>query len=442
MVNLLITVAFVVVAVLLISRGVNTTALFMFLGVIIGLGYTLFTGRSVAAVSSGSHLLDILEVFKETFVGSFSSIGLAMLPIYAYSAYMNKIGAASVLGGIIARPIAKSKNPYFVGIFITIVVCAIMRIAIVSAIAVMALFMSTLFPALCKSGISRTSAISAIFLGTCFDWGPADFATAQIFIPVPEFTPTAYFLGASLKVLPILLLIMALISGFIMQAIDKKSGYVFGSDAPAEDPGVEGQKLPGFYALLPLLPLFIILGFSPLFVQNINMSVLTAVLLCIFIVFMVELVRKKNLKERIADAIKWVDGLGEGFGALFFPVVTISFYATMLGKLEGFSFMVDTALNAGISGMLLLIVLGILTISSCLLLGQGVFVAILLTPQLTAIASSMGISFYAAALPVNVANGLRCFNFGTGPHSQYTSKVAKTSSIAIFKCLARPSIIM
>lgn len=71
-------------------------------------------------------------------------------------------------------------------------------------------------------------------MGTCFDWGPSDFVIAQMFGGVADFSLTDYFFNASLRVLPFVLLIVAVVSGFIFRAIDKKEGYEFGSHAPAE----------------------------------------------------------------------------------------------------------------------------------------------------------------------------------------------------------------
>ncbi|MDR0642831.1 MAG: C4-dicarboxylate transporter DcuC [Treponema sp.] len=443
MINLIITIAFVITCVVLINKGFPTTMIFLFLGVVISFIFTALYGNSVANISSGHLLLDIFEAVKETFVSAFSSIGLSMLPIYGYSIYMGKIKAGAELGKIISLPIAKSKNPYFIGIFIAVMICGIMRIAIVSAVAIMALFLTTLYPALLRAGISRESAISAIFLGTCFDWGPADFVIAQFVSGIPGLSTADYFVNGSLRVAPIVLVLVSITSGVIMQFIDKRSGYVYGSHMPEEAAAEDtGASVPGFYAIFPLLPLIIIIIFSPIFKTNINISVITAVLLSIIVVFVVEVLRTKNIKDRTKDINQWINGMGDGFGNLLVMATMAQFFANMLGKLNGFRFLIDSVLNAGVSGILLLVFFGLLMFIMSVLQGGGGVVGITLAPTLMDVSASLGISFYAAAIPMQLANGLRCLNVGTVLHMQYCMKSASCSAGSIIKRCVAPSVIM
>lgn len=442
MLNFLITIALVALAIYLSTKRINPVVLYTALGLAVALGITLVTGQSVAVTSSGNIFLDIFEAYKETLATSFTSMGLMILPIYAYANYMNKIGAANVLGEIISKPILKCKNPYFVGIFITIIVCAVVRIAIVSAMAMMTLFLSTLYPALRKSGISKVSAVSAIMLGSVFDWGPADFTIAQMFAPVPGFNLTDYFLNVSLRAMPIVLIIVAAVSGFVFQFIDKKSGYVMGSDAPAESEIVSQSNLPKFYAILPLLPLILIFLFSPLVIPGINMSVVTAVLLSLLITLATECIYKKNVKGCIEDLLTWVKSIGEGVSNLLMALVALSFFAGMLTKLGGIDFVINAVLSAGVSGTLLLIVMGVAILFACLLLGQGSVVSIMVSPQLPGIADSMGVSFNSVAFPLQVANSMRGFNLGTSMHLQFLASIADTTVMELFKRLLIPSVLM
>ena len=437
MINLIITLALILACVVLIGKGYPNQFVFLFMGILVAIGITIAGGESVANASSGNIWLDVLEAVKEGFVSSFTSTGMSMLPIYAYSSYMSKIQASQVLGDLVARPIAKSKNPYFVGIFITILICGAMRIAIVSAFAIMALFIGTLYPALQRAGISRESAISAIFIGTCFDWGPADFVIAQHISgvmaggEVPDLTVANYFLNASIKVVPFTLLITALVGGFVMQFMDKRSGYVFGSHIPQEEAAVEHGN-PAYYALLPIVPLVIVLIFSPIFMENTNLSVLAAVLISLFIVVMIEFIRKKNLKDRLKDLQTWISGLGDGFAQLLVMVIMSQFFAGMVGRLNGFKFLVDSALNAGMSGLLMVIFFGAMMFLT-VFLGGGAVVGITLAQTLPGIAASMGVSYYALQLPMQLAGGFRMINIGPSVHMQYIVKTADTTPKEILK---------
>ena len=441
MINLIITVILIVICIILANKKYPIQLVFRFMGLGLALVMTIVTGVSVAATSCGNIYLDIFEALKETFVSTFTSTGMSVIPIYAYATYMNHIKASEVLGGIISKPIAKAKNPYIVGTFMAIAICGIMRIAIVSAFAIMALFMTTLYPALTKAGMSRQSAMSAIFIGTCFDWGPADFVIAQMFGGVQGVTVPEYFLAASIRVVPFVLLIVAFVSGFVMQFIDKKSGYKLGDHKPTEEAVASGVNLPKFYAILPLLPLFFVLLFSPLFETGINLSVMGSVCISVIIVMAVEIIRRRNVLACFKDLMSWFSGMGKAFGDLITLIACIQFFSGMLGKLNGFTFLVNSALNAGLNGYLLLIAFGLLMFLT-LLLNGGAVVAITLAPQAVNVAASLGISTYAALLPMQIAYGCRCINLGTSPHMQFVTKESQGTAMQILARCAIPCALM
>jgi len=189
---------------------------------------------------------------------------------------------------------------------------------------------------------------------------------------------------------------------------------------------------PAYYALLPIVPLVIVLIFSPIFMENTNLSVLAAVLISLFIVVMIEFIRKKNLKDRLKDLQTWISGLGDGFAQLLVMVIMSQFFAGMVGRLNGFKFLVDSALNAGMSGLLMVIFFGAMMFLT-VFLGGGAVVGITLAQTLPGIAASMGVSYYALQLPMQLAGGFRMINIGPSVHMQYIVKTADTTPKEILK---------
>ena len=442
MLNLIITIVLIAICIFLINKNFNTQLVFLFMGLGLAFAITVVTKTSVANASSGNIYLDIFEALKETFISNFSSTGMSVIPIYAYSVYMNKINSSQVLGQLIARPIAHAKNPYFIGTFLAIMLCGLMRIAIVSAFAIMALVLTTLYPALTRAGMSRQSAIAAIFVGTCFDWGPADFVISQMTSGIEGFSVPDYFLNASIRVVPIVLIIVALLSGFVLQFIDKRSGYKFGEHRPDKEEEQTTEPLPKFYAVLPLLPLILILAFSPLFHTGISLSVMGAVVISVILVAVIEMLRKKQLRSCFNDILSWFTGMGTAFSNLLTLIICVQFFASMLGRLNGFTFLINTALNAGFNGYILLILFGLLMYMACLMLGDGGVMGITLAPQLLGIAASLGISPYAAILPMQLAYGARCINLGTSPHMQYVTRESQSKFNQILVRCAVPEFLM
>jgi len=441
MIKLLICLFFVIVAVWLLQKGFISTYVFFSLGLILAVIIQITTGTSVAAASSGLLAFDIFEALKEQWIASFQTVGLSMLPIFGYSAYMNKIGASPVLGLVVSKPVKKSKNPYFVGVAIAIIVCGIMRIAIVSAFAIMALLFSTLYPAMLEAGLSKKTTISAIFLGTCFDWGPADFVVAQVLGGANQSDISGYFVSASLYVTPIALVCVALVSGFIMKWWDNRDGYVLGSDAPQEDIA-SLEKTPNWYLILPLLPMILIIVFSKVFFASISISVVAAVLISMIISLIVETIRKRNFAERVKDMCEWLTSMGGAFSNLFLMVVSIQFFAKMLAQLGGFTYLMNIVIDSGISGWFMILVIGLLVMVMAALMGDASAITAVLAGQVYTVATELGIPFYAAILPVQTANSFRCLCIGTGVHTQYCANYANCSSIDILKRCSIPCVII
>ena len=441
MVNLIISLLFVALIVVLMQKKFPNPILFLTMSLVVAAYYTLSTGNSAVDASGGSKILDIFDTYRVQLISSFGSVGLAMLPIYGYSMYMEKIRASVVLGSIVSKPVIRAKNPYFIGVLIAIVICSVMRIAIVSAFAIMALLFSTLYPAMLRAGLSAKTTMAAIFLGTCFDWGPADFVIAIILGGAGKSDIPGYFLEASIYIVPINIVITALISGFIMKICDNQDGYILGSDAPKDE--IEaGEIPPGFYAILPVLPMILIIIFSRVFFDNVVISVITAVLISILTTFIIEFVRKRKLRERLDDVMAWLNGMGGGFTNLFLMVVSIQTFSSMLGKLGGFRWAVDAILNTGVSGWVMFFLIGLVTIVMAMLMGDASSItAIMAGPVLNA-ATSLSIPFYAAIFPIQTANAFRCLSIGTGPHMMYCCKYADCTPLDIIKRVAVPCLII
>lgn len=439
MLKLSVCLAFVLFAVFLLKKGFNSTYVFFFLGLILAVIAECVTQTSVATNSSGVLAFDIFEAVKEQLAATFGSVGLSMLPIFGYSAYMNKIGASDIMGRIFSTPVNKAKNPYFVAVFVAIIVCGIMRIAIVSAFAIMALLFSTLYPAMLKAGLSKKTAISAIFLGTCFDWGPADFVIAQVLGGANQTDIAGYFLEASVYVMPIALAAVALVSGFIMKWWDEREGYVMGSDAP-ENAAESASVISSWYMILPLLPLILVIIFSKVFFSNISISVLTAVLISLIVSLVIELIRRGDIKARIEDMGEWLKAMGEGFGNLLLMVAAIQFFAGMLAKIGGFTYLMELVMRTGVSGWLLVFLIGVLVMILAVLMGDATAVTAVLAGQIYTVATAVGIPFYAAILPVQTVNSFRCLSIGTGVHTQYCAKHADCTPLDILRRCSVPCV--
>lgn len=106
--------AVVVIVYMLIKKMDIKIALFL-MGIVLLL-ISLAMGKDIVFQdfqSTGSALLDPLQVIVEQFKATLSSAGLIILILGGYTAYMSSIGANDLTVQVLTKPINKVKSVYF-----------------------------------------------------------------------------------------------------------------------------------------------------------------------------------------------------------------------------------------------------------------------------------------------------------------------------------------
>ena len=70
---------------------------------------------------------------------------------------------------------------------------------------------------------------------------------------------------------------------------------------------------PAFYAILPILPLFLLIIFSPMVYNGIKLNLVTAIIVSILVAFVVDLVSRRALKDVCKDFGAFFEGMGKVF---------------------------------------------------------------------------------------------------------------------------------
>ncbi len=141
------------------------------------------------------------------------------------------------------------------------------------------LLLVTFFPVLVRLGVSKASAASMIGLCAFMDLGPA-VGTANLAAKHAGMESAIYFAHYQMPVAAVVMLAVAVVIFFTAKYFDKKDGFVPGTEEVAEE---EGRKVPAIYALLPVLPVILVL--SPLAIASIKIDVVTAMILGVVVAF-------------------------------------------------------------------------------------------------------------------------------------------------------------
>ena len=129
--------------------------------------------------NTGSVVFDLFKVVRDTFSSNLKRIGLMIMTIGGYVAYMRKIKASDALVYVAMQPLAFFRKYPYVAASTVIPIGQLLFICTPSATGLGLLLVASIYPILIGLGVSRLSAVSVISACTIFDMGPGSANTAR-----------------------------------------------------------------------------------------------------------------------------------------------------------------------------------------------------------------------------------------------------------------------
>lgn len=348
--------------------------------------------------SSGSAFLDIFYTIQLLLSSRVAGLGLTIMSIAGFAKYMEYIGASKSLFAVVASPLKLVKSPYLLLVF-GFYVSQFLVLFIPSHAGLALLLMVTMYPILIRSGVSKMSALGVIGCAQYMDVGPGS-GNAILAANLCKMDPAVYFVQHQLPIFATTTLVLGVVHYFVQKWWDEKEGFSGheGADSIQEDE----SRPPLIYAILPIIPMLFILGFSPIFKSPIKMDVVTAMFLSTFISMAFEYVRTKDIRGTLQSLKHLFDGMGNSFATVVTLIVAGEVFATGLMKIGAVDAMTSGAQSLGL-GINLLIILFCLVIAGCaFLMGSGnaaFFSFAALAPK---IAVTMKINVITLLLPMQV----------------------------------------
>lgn len=282
------------------------------------------------AKSTGSTWLDIFSFAKESLTTQIAGIGLIIMAAGGFASYMDHIKASNAMVNMCIRPLQVIKAPYLI-LALGYICAQLLHVAISSAAGLAMLLLVTFFPVLVRLGVSKASAAAMIGLCAFMDLGPA-VGTANLAAKHAGMESAIYFAHYQMPVAVVVMLAVAVVIYFTAKYFDKKDGFVPGAQSVAQAEE-EGRKVPAIYALLPVLPVVLVLVFSPLVIKSIKIDVVTAMILGAVVAFFFELVATRDFKSCCKGIQVFFKGMGSMFTSIVSLLVCADIYAQGLQKL-------------------------------------------------------------------------------------------------------------
>lgn len=367
----------------------------MYLAAILGYGQILG-----AKATTGSIFFDAFEFIRATFSSNVGKLGLNIMSVGAFAKYMDKIGASRSLVRLTIKPLMALKSPYLV-MSGTWIVGMLIGLCINSASGLAMLLMVTMFPILVGLGVSRLSATAAVATTLCFDWSPSDTGTI-LSAETAGVDPVFYWSHYQVPIVAVAFVVVGVLHYLTQKYMDKRDGHVV-KPMEVEKVADEADSAPLWYAILPVIPLALILSFSSLWITTIKMNIVMAMFIGMTVGVCCEYVRRRDGKRVLGDIQTFFDGLGLQMANVITLVVAGQTFAKGLVSMGAINTLIDGSKGLGFGPMAMMLVMVAIIACSAVVMGSGnapFFAFAALTP---AVAAHTGLHPVLMLLPMHFA---------------------------------------
>ncbi len=389
----------------------NPQAVLLVTGLImLGLSLILKIVPVPISVPTGSGVFDLFKIIEETFSGNLVRVGLMIMTIGGYVAYMKQIKASDALVYVSMKPLSLFKRFPYIASVIVIPIGQLLFICTPSAVGLGLLLVVSVFPILVGLGVSRLTAVSVISACTVFDMGPGSANTSKA-SELVGMSNVGYFLEHQLTLtIPATILLMVLY--YLTNRYFDRKDVAKGKSTFSETPSVNSFKVevPLIYAILPVLPLILLIIFSPyvhLFEPPIELDTTTAMFISMVVAMVFELIRgRMKIKNFFSDIKAFWNGMGKVFADVVTLIVCAEIFSKGLISLGFIDALVDGSTHIGLSGIAIGILITILIFFAAVLMGSGNASFFSFGPLIPNIAQKVGLNPVDMILPMQLSSSM------------------------------------
>ena len=353
--------------------------------------------------TSGFWLFDIFATLKSIATKQSAGTGFLIMTAGGFAAYMDRIGAAKALVDVAVKPLSLLKAPYLV-LAGGYVVGQLLVTVIPSAAGLAMLLLVALFPILTAVGTSPAAAAAVIGTSAGMTFAPTA-GTASLAAKVAGLDPIIYLVQYQLPLAVPTLIVCAVAHYFVQRYYDKKADDVYAEAAEVKKS--EAPEVPKWYALFPVLPIFLLIIFSKLVVSSVKLDTIAALFMVWVFVVIIEIIRNRgNVKKIFKDALALFQSMGKMFTGIVALIICAEFFATGLRELGLIDALINSAQGVGAGmGFMTVILTAIVSIVT-FLTGSGVGAYSSFAALAPDVASGLGGSVEALVTPMQFASGM------------------------------------
>ena len=354
--------------------------------------------------TTGIVWLDPFKKIEISFLKNLGNIGLTIMTLFGFSSYMNLIGANEVTVDIMTKPLGKIKSKYVI-VPVIFLLGNLLSLVVPSASSLAVLLMATLYPVLTKVGVTPLTAGAVI--ATTATIMPTPLGADNVLAAETFGMNIMDYVIAHAKVSIPSLIIMAVAHYFWQKHLDKKQSL-------SNEVKIDESKLaklndnlpPKYYAILPILPLILVLFFN-IFMKEVQIGLVSIAFISLIVAVILELIRKKDFVKVSNDINEFFKGMGSGLAMVVSLLVAASLLVDGLKALGVVDMITNSVQNLHGAGTILMLAFSGVTFLIGLISGGGLsvfYASVEMIPELAAV----GVSGPMIALPMQmVANLVR-----------------------------------
>ncbi|EKN3967253.1 anaerobic C4-dicarboxylate transporter DcuC [Yersinia enterocolitica] len=414
-----------------IIKGYSATGVLMVGGLLL-LIISALMGKNVlpaSATSTGWRATDIVEYVKILLMSRGGDLGMMIMMLCGFAAYMTHIGANDVVVKIASKPLQMINSPYLLMVAAYIVAC-LMSLAVSSATGLGVLLMATLFPVMVNVGISRGAAAAICASPAAIILAPTS-GDVVLAAKASEMPLVDFAFKTTLPISIAAIVCMAIAHFFWQRYLDNKSQ----EKHEMMDVNDITTNAPSFYAILPFTPIIGVLIFDGKWGPELH--IITVLVICMLIAVVIEFLRSFNAKTVFTGLEVAYRGMADAFATVVMLLVAAGVFAQGLSTVGFISGLIGLAQSFGTGGIIMMLVLVTITMLAAMTTGSGnapFYAFVELIPKL---AAQMGINPAYLVIPM-----LQASNLGRtlSPVSGVVVAVAGIAKISPFEVVKRTSV--
>ncbi|WP_179038363.1 anaerobic C4-dicarboxylate transporter DcuC [Limnobaculum xujianqingii] len=433
-----------------IIKGYSATGVLLIGGLLLLL-ISISLGRPILAekASTGFLLTDVFEFMKTLLSNRAADLGMMIMILCGFAAYMTHIGANDMVVKLASHPLKYINSPYILMIAAYFVAC-LMSLAVSSATGLGVLLMATLFPLMVNVGISRGAATAICASPAAIILSPTsgDVIVAAEASKMGGDKLIEFAFHTTLPISIIAIIAIAITHFFWQRYLDKKENVV------SEKLDVSQIKTyaPVAYAILPFLPIIGVLIFSGKIslpftneqgVAHVipNLNIITIIIICMVLTAVIEFLRTFSAKKMFAGLDSAYQAMGDAFVTVVMLLVAAGIFAQGLSSIGFIAGLIQLAESSGGGAMIMMLVLVVITMLAAMATGSGNAPFYAFVEFIPKLADQMGINPAYLVIPMLQASNIGRTMSPVSGVVVATSGMAKISPFEVVKRTSVPMIV-